>query len=166
GASAQIATASQAQSMPPNLAPQVQKLADLLSDRFAQAYPEATMVQTIPLGAGENIMLVVLTVEGFSGGNNYTQYLAVFKPEAGEKQATHYQLIDTLPVAGKSWRTIEHLQAHAYRHPKTGDLDLDITAQRVPAGDTSNAQTTTIHLLLHNGRLFEKSAASPARTKN
>lgn len=117
-ASAQIATASQAQSMPPNLAPQVQKLADLLSDRFAQAYPEATMVQTIPLGAGENIMLVVLTVEGFSGGNNYTQYLAVFKPEAGEKQATHYQLIDTLPVAGKSWRTIEQLQAHAYASSK------------------------------------------------
>jgi len=66
-----------------------------------------------------SIVLVFFTIEGFTGGNNYTFYLAVFEPswkfdpskgEAQQHNASNiskYRLVGYSPVGGKGWRSVD-----------------------------------------------------------
>ena len=64
-------------------------------------YPDATRLAKGALGS-EPATAVVFTLEGFSGGNNYVQYLTVFWKRGG-----HYVYCCTQRVGGKGIRSVE-----------------------------------------------------------
>ncbi len=153
-----VAAESIAPAPPKLLFAQIKRLTDLLSDEYAVGYPEAMLVQTLKLDAGDEIVLAVFTIEGFGGGNNHKQYLAVFSPAMKEKRKQHFTLIAVTPIAGKGWRAIRNLNARVSRNIKTGDMAIAIDALEVGADDAPNfpSKAVTINLSLQNGRLLEK----------
>ena len=143
---------------PKPLLAQVQRLTELLRDSYAVGYPDATMVQLVRGREGEELALVVFTVEGFGGGNNHTQYLAAFTPETDEKGKQHFSLIDVMPVAGKGWRGVMNLNAKVTRNPKAGETLIVLDGLDVAGDDAPNfpSKKVTINLLLKGGRLVEQ----------
>ena len=116
------------------------------------------MVQFVKPREGEEIVLVVFTVEGFGTGNNHTQYFAVFSPETDEKGKQHFSLIDVMPVAGKGWRGVMNLNAKVTRGSKSNEAFIAIDALEVAGDDAPNfpSKKVTINLLLKGGRLVEQ----------
>jgi hypothetical protein len=143
---------------PRPLLEQVQRLSELLRDSYAVWYPEATQVRLLQAEGGEELALVVFTVEGFAGGNNHTQYLAAFAADADPQGQAHFSLIDVLPVAGKGWRAITEFAPQVSRDAGRNELSIAIDALEVTAGDSPNfpSQKTTVHLALKDGRLVER----------
>lgn len=135
---------------------QVQRLTELLRDSHAVGYPNATMAQAIDLRGGRQLALAVFTVEGFGGGNNHSQFLAVFETD-DETKPPHYSLIDVIHIAGKGWRGIEKLNARVFQPPKSGDINVEIDALEVGPDDSPNfpSNKTVIRLVLSQGRLTE-----------
>ncbi|MGZ8238233.1 MAG: hypothetical protein ACXW00_07485 [Methylobacter sp.] len=95
----------------PLLSAKIQNLVTVLSDGYAVGYPKATMIQTIKGGSNIDITLAVFTIEGFGGGNNYSQYLAAFSPETMEDGKQPFRLIDVMRIGGGAWRAIQKLNA-------------------------------------------------------
>jgi hypothetical protein len=153
-----IAAAPASIKVPKPLLAQVQCLTELLRDSYAVWYPDATMVQFVKPREGEEIALVVFTVEGFGGGNNHTQYFAVFSPETDEKGKQHFSLVDVMPIAGKGWRGVMNLNAKVSRGPKSNEALIAIDALEVAGDDAPNfpSKKVTINLLLKGGRLVEQ----------
>ena len=117
-----LATAAPAASrVPKPLAAQVQRLVALLSDGNAVGYPGATRFQTIKRDVGGEIALVVFTVEGFGGGNNYSQYFAVFSPGTTGKGKQHFMLIDVMQIGRPGWRAVEKLNVKTTPNPTNKD---------------------------------------------
>lgn len=143
---------------PRPLLEQVQRLSELLRDSYAVWYPEATQVRLLQAEDGEELALVIFTVEGFAGGNNHTQYLAAFAADADPQGQAHFSLIDVLPVAGKGWRAITEFAPRVSRDAGHNELSIAIDALEVTAGDSPNfpSQKTTVHLALKDGRLVER----------
>jgi hypothetical protein len=139
---------------------QVEHLAELLRDPYAEWYPEGTMVQEVPAGDGSALALVVFTLEGFGRGNNHTQYFAVFSVETDEEGGPpHYALLDALPIAGKGWRGVMDLNARVTRAAEQAGTHIALDALAVTEDDAPNfpSQPMTIRLLLKGGRLAELS---------
>ena len=153
-----VASAPASIKAPKPLLAQVQRLTGLLRDSYAAGYPDATMVQLIKGPEGEELALVVFTVEGFGGGNIHTQYFAVFAPETDEKGKQHFSLIDVIPIAGKGWRGVMNLNAKVTRNPKTGETLIAFEGLEVAGEDAPNFPTkkVTINLSLKGGRLVEQ----------
>lgn len=107
-----FAYASPDNKVPVAMVKQVAHLTELLRDSYAVGYPEATMYQSLHFKNGTDIALAVFTVEGFGGGNNHQQFLAVFYPE-NEQGKQHFVFGDVMQIGGKGWRSIESLQAKA-----------------------------------------------------
>jgi hypothetical protein len=143
--------------IPKPLLVQVQRLVELLSDGYAVGYPGATRVQTIKRDIGGEIALVVFTVEGFGGGNNYSQYFAVFSPETTAKGKQHFILIDVMQIGGGGWRAIEKLNVKTTTNPKSDETIIAIEALENTDKDAYNfpSKKITINLVLENGRLSE-----------
>lgn len=137
---------------------QVERLIELLRDSYAVGYPDATMVQLLKGGEGEELALVVFTIEGFGGGNNHTQYFAAFIPQTNEKGKQHFSLIDVMPIAGKGWRGVMNLKAKVTKNPKTGETLIAFDGLEVAGDDAPNfpSKKVTINLLLKGGRLVEQ----------
>jgi len=145
-------------SVPRPLAQQVERLSQLLKDRHAEWYSDATMVQIVKSGAQRELALVVFTVEGLGGGNNHNQYFAVFDVNREDKFSPAYTLVDVMRVGGKGWRAVDKLGARLAQTAKGSDLAIDIDALEVTPKDAPNFPTRkiVIHLLLRDGRLSEK----------
>lgn len=143
---------------PKPLLAQVQRLTELLRDSYAVWYPDATMVQFVKPREGQELTLVVFTVEGFGGGNNHTQYFAVFSPETDEKGRQHFSLIDVMPIAGKGWRGVRNLKAKVTWNQKSNEALIAIDALEVAGDDAPNfpSKKVTINLLLKGARLVEQ----------
>lgn len=143
---------------PKPLLAQVQRLTELLRDSYAVWYPDATVAQFVKVREDEELALVVFTVEGFGGGNNHTQYFAVFTPEIDEKGKQHFSLIDVMPIAGKGWRGVMNLNAKVTRNPKGSETLIAFAGLEVAGGDAPNfpSKKVTINLLLKGGRLVEQ----------
>jgi hypothetical protein len=156
--SALVAAAPASIKAPKPLLVQVQRLTELLRDSHAVWYQDATMAQVVKLCEGEELALVVFTVEGFGGGNNHTQYFAAFTPETDEKGKQHFSLIDVMPIAGKGWRGVMNLNAKVTRNPKSNEAFIAIDAMEVAGDDAPNfpSKKVTINLLLKGGRLVEQ----------
>jgi hypothetical protein len=152
-----------------------QNLMTLLSDGEAVGYSKFTMVQTVSDGTSK-VALVVFSLEGFSGGNNWEQYFAVFLTENDE----HYRLIDVTHIGGGGWRTIEKLNAktsknlgravyagleHWDKVSREANYDLkngatiEIDALENAGMDSPNfpSKKATIKLVIKQGRLYEQS---------
>jgi hypothetical protein len=142
----------------PALTGQIERLVNLLSDSFATGYPDATLVQTLDIGTSEQLHLAVFTVEGFSMGNSYNQYLAVFELDANQQDEPHYRLIDVMQIGGDSFRAIDNLNATASRDEKTRVITFNIPATANAEDDSPNfpSQPMTIHLTLDHDRLAEQ----------
>ncbi len=145
-----------ADTMPPALSQQIVRLVDLLSDGYAVGYPDATMTNTQQIEPDKTMTFAVFTIEGFSGGNNHGQYLAVFLNSINEEEQVYYQLIDVIHIAGKSWRSILELQPKITRL-SADKIKISIKALENTSGDGPNfpSKPTIIHLLLHNNRLID-----------
>jgi hypothetical protein len=143
---------------PKPLIDQVERLTELLRDPYAVGYPKATLFKMVSPQKGEQLALTVFTVEGFGGGNNHTQYFAMFSYETDEDgKRPHYTLMDVIPIGGKGWRGVTSLAAKLVRDPKTHTAEITIPALEVGPDDAPNfpSKRTTIKLLLKNGRLAE-----------
>jgi hypothetical protein len=140
---------------------QIERLTELLRDRYAAAYPEATMVQWVrgrEGREGEELVLTVFTLEGFGGGNNHTQYFAAFTPDMDEKGKPHFALIDVMPIAGKGWREVRSLNAKVSRNAKSNETLISFEAFEVVDDEPPNfpSKRVFITLLLKAGRLIEQ----------
>ena len=143
---------------PKPLLAQVQRLTELLRDSYAVWFSDATMVQFAKVPEGEELVIVMFTIEGFGGGNNHTQYFAAFSPETDEKGKQHFSLIDVIPIAGKGWRGVMDLDAKVTRSPKSNEILIAFDGLEVAGGDAPNfpSKKVTINLLLKGGRLAEQ----------
>lgn len=143
---------------PKPLMVQVERLTELLRDSYAVGYPDATMVQLVKGREGDELALVVFTLEGFGGGNNHTQYFAIFTSERDEKGKQHFSLIDVMPIAGKGWRGVMNLNAKVTRNPKSAETLIAFDALEVAGDDAPNfpSKKVRINLVLKGGRLVEK----------
>jgi len=142
---------------PKALTTQVEHLVAALSDSFATGYPEATLAQDLDLGSHNYLTLAVFTVEGFSMGNSYNQYLAVFEPDANEAGDPHYRLIDVMQIGGDMRRSIDALKATASRDETSGAVTFNIPAMANTEDDPPNFPSlpVVITLRLENDRLVE-----------
>lgn len=182
-----VTTADASPSAPKVLTAQVQNVIKLLSDGDAVSYPQATMVQRIKRGKHDEVDLVVFSIEGFGGGNNYNQYLAVFIKNTTTHRKQHYTLIDVMHIGGGSWRKIQKLNAKTTGNLidvanlgqyHWGDEELSTLKDQTMVDNIKNGSTilidalensgmdcpnfpskeTTIKLVLKGGRLYEQEA--------
>jgi hypothetical protein len=88
----------------------VTQLAAMMGDSYSQEYPDYRGIQILRHDK-ENMLVAVavFTIEGLGGGNNYTQFMAVFaapsKETAGHPK--RMSLLDVMAVGGKGLREIE-----------------------------------------------------------
>lgn len=141
---------------PAPLLAQVQRLTELLRNRQAVWSPKATLWQNVKFRQGGEFVLVVFTIEGFGGGNNHAQYLAVFSPETSGQGEQRFSLIDVIRIGGTGWRSVLRLNAKTIPL-KSGEILISIDAVAAVRNDPANSpgKETTIHLSLDDGRLVE-----------
>lgn len=151
--------ASAAPPAPPRaLAEQVGRLVELLRDSHATGYPDATLTQTLKLGPDRELVAAVFTIEAFGGGNNHTQFLALFEHETGATaKQEHYSLVDVLPIGGKGWRAVHKLELTAQHDAGSGRTTLALPALERKPEDAANfpSKPVTVKLVLDGGRLTE-----------
>lgn len=142
---------------PTALRPQVQRLAELLSDGYAVLYPEGTKVQVVKLRSGQELVLTVFTLEGQGGGNSHSQYFAVFTPQPDRTGKPYFSLLDVILLGGKGWRGVANLNARVSSSPNGQEIRIDIDGAEVAGDDAPNfpSRKITIALRLIDGRLSE-----------
>lgn len=134
---------------PTPLEAQIKRLAGLLGDTYARAYPESAMVQTLSLPQGRTLAVAVFTIESFGGGNNHRQYLALFEQDRNEAgPLEHFSMLDVMLIGAKGWRAIPALKVESRVEEKTGKLLLAIPALANQPQDALNfpSRNTTIRL--------------------
>lgn len=143
---------------PKPLLAQVRRLTDLLRDSYAVGYPDAAKAHFVKIGEGKELALVVFSIEGYGGGNNWTEYFAVFGGETNEKEEQYFSLIDVMPIGGKGWRSVNTLNAMVTRNPKGTETLIALDGLEVAGDDNMNnpSKKITINLLLKGGRLVEQ----------
>lgn len=134
---------------------QIVHLTELLKDHQAQSYPQATMSVRAKNAQGEDFVLAVFTIEGFGGGNNFTQYLAAFSPEKADNGKLRLTLLDVISIGGRGGRTINQLKP-AITFNKTA-THIALPALEVTENDAPNfpSKKIMIQFILKNGRLLE-----------
>ena len=92
----------------------VTQLVDLLRDESAAEFKEARGIKIVKHTNGITVAVAVFTLEGFSFGNDYWQFMAVFATTRfrnDERSLPHIPprlaLIDFTPVGGRLWRNVE-----------------------------------------------------------
>ena len=89
------------------------QLVALLSDGYAQAYPEYRAIRTGHLFAHDAMDAVALfSIEGFAGTNDHNEYLAYFSGVAsvreGKPPPKRFQLLAFTQIGGRAWRSFEY----------------------------------------------------------
>lgn len=143
--------AAPAHAVQPALETQLERLAGLLGDSHATAYPQAAQVQKLSGAYGQQLVLALFTIEAYGGGNNHRQYMAVFEEEIDESGPRgHLMLRGVTQVGAKGWRAVTKLQAEARVEGQSGRTRILVPAFANTAGDAANfpSRKTTIHLLL------------------
>ncbi len=149
--------APKAKVAPKALTVQIQKLGELLSDGYAVGYSEATFFQDINLKDRNKLILTVFTMEGFGGGNNHGQYLAIFEENLNENNVPYYTYLDHISIGGKGWRGVEGLNAKFTENKNTGDLNISFGALEVGENDAPNfpSKKVIVKVLYSKGKLTE-----------
>ena len=109
-----LTTDSEAALLNTEVAKKVSQLVDLLRDESAAEYKEARGIEIVKLTGGITVAVAVFTLEGFSFGNDYTQFMAVFATTRfpHDKRSLprippRLALIDFTSVGGRLWRNVE-----------------------------------------------------------
>jgi hypothetical protein len=144
---------------PKALQEQVGRLVELLRDSHATGYPAATLTQTVDIQQGRKLVITVFTIEAYGGGNNHTQFLALFErePEQSAKRE-HYTLLDVMPIGGKGGRAVHTLKLTATHDAASGRTTLLLPVLEPAPGDALNfpSRPATVRLVLEHGRLSER----------
>ncbi|WP_130470538.1 hypothetical protein [Candidatus Magnetaquicoccus inordinatus] len=154
--------------IPPELDRQIVKLADLLRDAVAEENREGRIVQTIRNVPGGELVLVVLSVGGFAGGNMHTQYLAVFSWDEDAQAARYYTLVDVIAIGGRGWRSISAISPQGSYNMKSGAVCLHFEAMINQQEDAPNFPSSKgkVQFLLQAARLQEiQEKNSPCTSK-
>ena len=90
----------------------VAQLISLHSDGLAVGYSKFRHIQYGPLFSEHGRDAVVLfNLEGFMGGNQHVEYLAIFEKigrfRAGRRRSQPYRLIATLEIGAREWRSFD-----------------------------------------------------------
>jgi hypothetical protein len=96
------------------VAQKVTQLIDLLRDESATEYKEGRGISIVKLKGGITVAVAVFTIEGFSFGNDYTQFMAVFATTRlpnDTRNLPHIPprlaLLDLTAVGERFWRNVE-----------------------------------------------------------
>lgn len=149
--------APKAKVAPKELTSQVQKLGDLLSDGYAVAYAPATYFHEIKRKDNSKLVLAVFTLEGFGGGNNHSQFLAIFEENINEQNKAYYTYLDNISIGGKGWRGVQELNAKVIENKKTNELNISFDALEVGEDDAPNfpSKKVIVKVLYSKGKLTE-----------
>lgn len=145
--------------IPKDLEAKVNALISVMSDGVATGYPKSISIQTLSGKSNEEITLVLFTIEGFGGGNNWSQYLAAFDSEYMlDDQKFNYALNDVIRVGGKGWRSIPKLKAKFLPHKSKETLlfSIDSLANTEDDGPNFPSKKSTIVLEFKNHRFYER----------
>ena len=86
------------------------QLASMMGDAYSHEYPDYRGIQILK-NKKEDIIAAaaIFTIEGLSGGNNYTQFIAVFACLSTESEGRprKMSLLDVMAIGGKGIRGIE-----------------------------------------------------------
>ncbi|MGC3981488.1 MAG: hypothetical protein QM808_09530 [Steroidobacteraceae bacterium] len=86
----------------------VDDLVVLLKDNYAREY---TAARRTYIDTDRVLALAFFSIEGFTGGNNHTQYLAIFRVRnegtPTRKEDSTFQLLSYSPIGGKAWRSVD-----------------------------------------------------------
>ena len=117
-------------------------------------YPGGTKIAQGRLG-NKSTAAIVFTLEGVGGGNNYSQYLAVFW-----KRGAHYVYCCSRLVGGKGIRSVEQVALRG-TSIRIGGKDY------VPGADPMccPSKPYTTDLAVENAQLVELRASNVMRTK-
>ena len=88
----------------------VTQLAVLMGDSYSHEYPDYRGIQILRNDKDNMVVAVsIFTIEGLEGGNNYTQFMAVFSAlsEAAPGHPQRMNLLDVIAVGGKGVRGVE-----------------------------------------------------------
>jgi hypothetical protein len=109
-----LTTDSEAGLLNKDVAQKVTQLIGLLRDESVAEYKEVRDIRIAKLTSGITVAVAVFTLEGFSFGNDYTQFMAVFSTTRlpnDERILPHIPprlvLIDFTAVGGRLWRNVE-----------------------------------------------------------
>jgi len=143
--------------VPKQLGEQVERLVMLLSDGYAVGYPKATMYRPLGLKTGGEVVLVIFTVEGWGGGNSFTQFLAVFSKGTDDKEKEYFTFIDAMPVGSGGWRQVEQLDVNTLPSKTKGEslfsIKVKVNAEQDPPNFPSKRSIAVISL--KEGKLKE-----------
>jgi hypothetical protein len=92
------------------VAKKVTALIELIRDAKAEEFQEARCIHMYRTAHGTTVAVAIFTVEGFWGGNNYTQYMAVFANLAEVVESRTPKLLslrDFAAIGGGGWRNID-----------------------------------------------------------
>ena len=149
--------ASSAEQIPKQLSEQVERLVTLFSDGYAVGYPQATMYHSLGVKTGGEVVLVVFTVEGWGGGNMFTQFLAAFTKGTDDKEKDYFTFIDAMPVGGGGWRQVERLDVKILPAKAKGESLFSIKVMVNKEQDAPNfpSKKSTAFISFKNGKLNE-----------
>lgn len=145
--------------IPVALETQIKKLAELLSDSYGSSPSKSWEVQAVSRNSIAVNFLALFTLEGYTGGNGWTQYLAVFEFGEGENgKPDSYPLVDFMPVGGNGCRTIPKLDVKTTFPNNYGDKIFTLDVLENTENDAPNFPTkkSTIDITLKYGRLNEQ----------
>ena len=87
----------------------VTELAAMMGDSHSVSSPEYRGIRIATDREGGAVAVAIFTIEGFGGGNNYIQYMAVFASLDAEAagRPPRMSLLDVMAVGGKGIRAVE-----------------------------------------------------------
>lgn len=142
---------------PKTLAVQIERLVELLGDGYSSGYPEASLYRLADPQQPDSLAFAVFTVEGYGGGNGHVQYLAAFQRGQGRDGKEHYQFIDVTWIGGKSFRSIDDIDAMELL--PAGGMRVHLSGMANSANDAPNfpSQPLRVQRDLIQGRFHDES---------
>src|SRR5262245_7564077 len=128
-----LTTHSEAGLLNKDVAQKLTQLIDLLRDESAIEYKDVRDIRIAKLTSGITVAVAVFTLEGFSFGNDYTQFMAVFcttRLPNDERILPHMPprlaLIDFTAVGGRLWRNVESKNIRVREKIRAGRHSISI----------------------------------------
>jgi hypothetical protein len=136
----------------------ISTLVELLSDGYAVYVNNSSSAETIHYGEGGEYSIVLFNMEGFGGGNNFSQYLAVFSIDSRTNNKKHFSLVDVIQIGGGGWRVISSIVNSSY-NSMAGDTAITFDGLENTADDASNFPSKKINIVFvikKGSRLIEQ----------
>lgn len=114
----------------------ISALVKLLRDGHAEEYKGARGIHMFRTSTGSTVAVAVFTIEAFGGGNNHTQFMAVFADldsDAGKAAPRVLSLLDVAAIGGKGWRSVDPKHLRINEQPE--DVAVNLQTQEYEPDD-------------------------------